>query len=241
MTGKAEDLRTDQARQTRDTKDRASKGSSKVCVFPGKADAEIQMAKATAKRLNIPFVDPLRAAIEPSALSLLNPDVAIRRQALPIRLVEDTLLVAMASPEESIAIRSLEILTGCRIRPAAAPKSSLSLALQQVYEQRARGATKASQEAPRNTQENDAEESKAGALTVSVISNKGGVGKTHFAITLPMPWLKPVPGFSSLMRIWVVLTFRTSLVSSPNITFWTSCRKIERWRICSFRQNFVSI
>ena len=80
MKGKAEDLRTDQARQTRDTKDRASKGSSKVCVFPGKADAEIQMAKATAKRLNIPFVDPLRAAIEPSALSLLNPDVAIGRQ-----------------------------------------------------------------------------------------------------------------------------------------------------------------
>ena len=184
MKGKAEDLRTDQARQTRDTKDRASKGSSKVCVFPGKADAEIQMAKATAKRLNIPFVDPLRAAIEPSALSLLNPDVAIRRQALPIRLVDDTLLVAMASPEESIAIKSLEILTGCKIRPAAAPKSSLSLALQQVYEQRARGATQGGQEAPRTTQENDAEESKAGALTVSVISNKGGVGKTHFAINV---------------------------------------------------------
>ncbi|MCK4727550.1 MAG: hypothetical protein KAT27_01375, partial [Desulfobacterales bacterium] len=92
-------------------------GSPKICPFPSRPDTETQAAKDVAEKLKIPFVDPLSAHIEPTAVALIDPDVAMRRQALPIRLVNDTLLVAMASPDEPIAIRSLELLTGCKIRP----------------------------------------------------------------------------------------------------------------------------
>jgi flagellar biosynthesis protein FlhG len=184
MSDKVENVETHRTRQTPDKKLGASKGSAKVCLFPARLDSDTQIAKATAKKLGIPFVDPLTAHIEPSAVALLKSEMAFGRQALPIRLVNNILLVAMATPEQPMAIRSLEILTGCKIRPAAAPKGSLSVALRQTYEQPSRGATEEQQEALKSTQEKKAEAGKTGPLMVSVVSNKGGVGKTHFSINL---------------------------------------------------------
>ncbi|MGD8757337.1 MAG: AAA family ATPase [Deltaproteobacteria bacterium] len=184
MREKAENLETHRTKQAPDKKVGASKGSGKVCVFPAQIESDTQIAKATAKKLGIPFVDPLRAHIEPSAVALLKPEIAFSRQALPIRLVNDILLVAMATPEQPMAIRSLEILTGCKIRPAAAPKSSLSVALQKTYEQPSKSANEGRLEAFKRTQKKKAGARKTGALTVSVVSNKGGVGKTHFSINL---------------------------------------------------------
>ncbi len=184
MKENAENLKTDQAKQTQDIESRVSKGSTKVCLFPARPDSEMQLAKATAKKLRIPFVDPLRAHIESAATALLDSDIAIRRQALPIRCVDDVLLVAMASPEQPIAIRSLELLTGCKVRPAAAPRSSLCAVLQRVYEQPPRGVAKGDQDSLMATQDKDPDKMETRALTISVISNKGGVGKTHFSINL---------------------------------------------------------
>lgn len=184
MRQNARNLRVEEAKQTQDTEGKVSKGSSGVCLFPARLDTETRIAKATAKKLNIPFVDPLRAHIEPAAVSLIDSQVAMRRQVLPIRLVDDTLLVAMASPGQSIAVRSLELLTGCKVCPAASPKSSLLTVLRQVYGQPAKGTVKPRQEVPQATREKDTEEAGTRALTLSVISNKGGVGKTHFSINL---------------------------------------------------------
>jgi hypothetical protein len=102
--------------------------SLKVYSMPGRSENDTIIAKKKAQRLKAPFVDPLRAAIEPSALSLLAPEMAIRRQALPIRVVDNFLLVAMMTPEEPVAIKSLELLTGFKVRPAVAPKNSLFIA-----------------------------------------------------------------------------------------------------------------
>lgn len=101
--------------------------------MPEASENDTKIAKEKAQRLKVPFIDPLRAAIEPSALSLLAPEMAIRRQALPIRVVDNFLLVAMMTPEEPVAIKSLELLTGFKIRPAVAPKNSLSIALKRYY------------------------------------------------------------------------------------------------------------
>jgi flagellar biosynthesis protein FlhG len=159
---------------------RFSEEASNICVMPARPDTETQQAKATAKKLKIPFVDPLSASIEPAALALLDRDVAERRQVVPIRLVNDILLVAMASPEEQIAVRSLELLTGHKIRAAAAPRSSISPALNAAYRKWANNGGATSQAtAPREN-----EEERKRAFNIAVISNKGGVGKTHFSINL---------------------------------------------------------
>ena len=135
----------------------------------------------------MPFVDPLRSAIEPSALSLLAPEMAIRRRALPIRVVENFLLVAMLKPEEPVAVKSLELLTGFKIRPAVAPKNSLAAALKKYYGNGYGKKLAAKSSTPRKTQKaaaGAAGEKESEPCTISVISNKGGVGKTHLSINM---------------------------------------------------------
>ena len=62
---------------------------------------DVEYAKAMAKRLKIPFVDPTSARIDPSAVAMLKKDTAYKLQAVPVRVVYDTLLVAMADPENT--------------------------------------------------------------------------------------------------------------------------------------------
>ena len=97
------------------------------------SDNDTIIAKKKALQLKVPFVDPLRVAIEPAALSLLEPEMAMRRQVLPVRVVDNFLLAAMIAPEEPVAIKSLELLTGFKVRPAVAPKNALSIALKKYY------------------------------------------------------------------------------------------------------------
>jgi flagellar biosynthesis protein FlhG len=158
---------------------------TKVYSMPAQPDSDTKIAKIKAQSLKIPFVDPLRATIEPSALSLLPPEMAIRRKALPIRVVEDYLLVAMIKPEEPVAIKSLEILTGFKVRPALAPKNSLLKALKKYYGNGYVAALRDKNRQPKPIQKPVARTATirpGGPCTISVISNKGGVGKTHMAI-----------------------------------------------------------
>ena len=141
-------------------------------------------AKAEAKKLKMPFVDPLCVRIEPAAVALLEPDMAISRQALPIRLVNDTLLVAMAFPGDTVAVRSLELLTGLKISPAAAPKSSVSTALKKVYGKGTVPNAKNRQSTAMFAPAGAFQKRTKGAFSISIISNKGGVGKTHLSINL---------------------------------------------------------
>jgi flagellar biosynthesis protein FlhG len=164
-----------------------SEQTSKVFSMPEQAENDTIIAKKKAQRLKVPFVDPLRATIEPSALSLLAPEMAIRRQALPIRVVDNFLLVAMVTPEEPVAIKSLELLTGFKVRPAVAPKNSLSIALKKYYGNGYGGEPGVKNRPPKATQKTIGKTTKGnrkGPCTISVISNKGGVGKTHLSINM---------------------------------------------------------
>ncbi len=184
MKENTDSLQTGQARQTQNLDSRLGKRFPKVCTFPARPDAEIQIAKATARRLKIPYADLSRVPIEPAAVAMLKPDIAMRRQALPIRRVDNILLVVMANPDQPIAIRSLEVLTGCKIRPVAAAKSALFAALEQAYKQPAGAAGKSYQPPLGATETKAVKQKKTRAVTMSIISNKGGVGKTHLSINL---------------------------------------------------------
>jgi flagellar biosynthesis protein FlhG len=159
--------------------------TSKVYSMPEQSENDTVIAKKKAQILKVPFVDPLQAAIEPSALSLLAPEMAIRRQALPIRVVDNFLLVAMMKPEEPVAIKSLELLTGFKVRPAVAPKNSLSIGLKKYYGSDYTGELGVKKRKPKTIRKKSARTTKgdgSGPCTISVISNKGGVGKTHLSI-----------------------------------------------------------
>jgi flagellar biosynthesis protein FlhG len=155
--------------------------------MPGQSDTETVIAKKKAQKLRVPFIDPLRASIEPSALSLLAPEMAVRRKVLPIRVVDNFLLVAMLTPQEPVAIRGLEVLTGFKVRPALAPQNSLLVALKRYYGNGYGAALGVKKHQPQTTPKTIAKttiKNKSGPCTISVISNKGGVGKTHVAINM---------------------------------------------------------
>jgi flagellar biosynthesis protein FlhG len=155
--------------------------------MPERSENDTKIAKKKAQRLKVPFVDPLRAAIEPSALSLLAPEMALRRRALPIRVVDNFLLVAMLTPEEPVAIKSLELLTGFKVRPAVAPQNSLSIALKKYYGNGyggKRGVINHRPKTTRKTTVRTTKDDRSEPCTISVISNKGGVGKTHLSINM---------------------------------------------------------
>lgn len=164
-----------------------SEQTATVNSLPAGADDDTEIAKKKAQRLKFPFVDPLRATIEPSAVSLLAPEMALRRQAMPICVVDNILLVAMLTPDEPIAVKSLELLTGFKVRPAVSPKNSLSIVLKRYY-----GNGYVENPVVKNQQNKNAQRTidptpngdKSGSCTISVISNKGGVGKTHFSINM---------------------------------------------------------
>jgi flagellar biosynthesis protein FlhG len=166
----------------------APRETSTVQSFPSGAEEETRQAKAVAERLKIPFVDPHTARIEQSAVSLVSRQMAFQLQALPIRNVEGVLLVAMSSPENPMAVRTIELLTSCKVRPAAAPRSALFAVLKKVYEENGPVSPVVRPEEERGKKRspgrpNDSED-RDRPITISIISNKGGVGKTHFAINL---------------------------------------------------------
>jgi len=156
--------------------------------MPDPDNNQIEKARTKARRLKMPFVDPLRASVEPAALNLLTSELAMRRQALPIRVVDDLLLVAMLKPEEPVEIKSLELLTGYRIRPAVAPPEALISALKKYYGNGNGKAVRRAAEAPtsatRPVAAGKIKKAVGGPVTLSVSSNKGGVGKTHLSINL---------------------------------------------------------
>lgn len=150
----------------------------------GESETDTKAAKTIAARLKIPYIDLSSARIEPAAASLLRPDTAFQLKVVPVRLVGDILLVAMASPEEQLTIRTLEILTRCKIRPAAAPGKSVAAALQEIYGRVTARGDQDRQDPVIAAQEHAPVTEEKQVHTISVISNKGGVGKTHFSINL---------------------------------------------------------
>jgi flagellar biosynthesis protein FlhG len=187
----------------------AATGFQKSPNYTPQVTQSIQRAKQTAKKLKIPFVNPMTARIEPAAIALVNQDTAKQLLALPIRIVDNTLLVAMATPEKIAAVRTLEMLTSCKVRPAIAPKNLLTAALEKVYNypqgpptdlkpsdrgskglargrdsQASSRPVKKAKSAKKTTGAKTHTKPTKRAQTISIISNKGGVGKTHLAINL---------------------------------------------------------
>jgi hypothetical protein len=92
------------------------------------------IAHALAKQYGFDFIDLRTARIDPLAPTLLDQDVAERYQALPVRFLDDELLlVAIADPSDVGACDELRELLGMPIRLAVADTAALDEALRFAY------------------------------------------------------------------------------------------------------------
>jgi type IV pilus assembly protein PilB len=89
-----------------------------------------QLARVVAERFGLDFVDLSVYELDVGAASLISAATAKRYQALPIGFTDDgAVLLAMANPTNVLTIDDVGMLTGRRIRPAAASVEDLNLLL----------------------------------------------------------------------------------------------------------------
>ncbi len=92
-----------------------------------------QLARVVAERFGLDFVDLSVYDLDMGAVNLVSVAAAKRYQAVPVGYTDDSSLVlAMANPTNVLTIDDIGMMTGRRIRPAAASVEDLNLLLQRL-------------------------------------------------------------------------------------------------------------
>jgi type IV pilus assembly protein PilB len=86
-----------------------------------------QLARALAERFGVDFIDLSVFDIDMGALALIDADTAKRYQAVPVGFLPDrTVLLAMADPTNVMTLDEMSMITGLKIRPAAAAPEDIT-------------------------------------------------------------------------------------------------------------------
>jgi type IV pilus assembly protein PilB len=89
-----------------------------------------QLARVVAERFGLDFVDLAAYDLDMGAVNLVSAETARRYQSVPVGFTDDgSLLLAMANPTNVLTIDDIGMMTGRRIRPAAASVEDLNLLL----------------------------------------------------------------------------------------------------------------
>ncbi len=89
-----------------------------------------QLARVVAERFGLDYIDLAVYDLDMGAVALLSPDAAKRYQAVPVGFADDgALLLAMADPTNVLTIDDIAMMTGRRVRAAAASVEDLNILL----------------------------------------------------------------------------------------------------------------
>ncbi len=89
-----------------------------------------QLARALAERFGVDYLDLSIFEIDMGAVNLVDVELAKRYQAVPVGFLPNgSLLLAMADPSNVLTIDELSMITGRRVRPAAATSEDLAALL----------------------------------------------------------------------------------------------------------------
>jgi twitching motility protein PilT len=94
---------------------------------------ERDLVRGRALQFGLEFVDPNQEPLSPEALAAVPEDVARRQLAVPVRVQDGRLIVAMAEPTNHQAIQELETVSGLDIVPAVAYRGDVQGALTVAY------------------------------------------------------------------------------------------------------------
>ncbi|HEY4003268.1 MAG TPA: ATPase, T2SS/T4P/T4SS family [Candidatus Xenobia bacterium] len=87
--------------------------------------SEQRLAELMSAHLGIPLIRLEERQVDPHCVQLLHLEAAINYSAMPYRREGDVLLLAMADPEDSVAAKAIEFLTGLQTRPVMALRSDI--------------------------------------------------------------------------------------------------------------------
>ena len=87
-----------------------------------------------AAQIGIQYVDFAERKPEPSAVALVPKELAERYILMPVEVTSDNVLVvAMADPQNVLALDDLRIITGYEIKPAISTKDDILLTIEEYY------------------------------------------------------------------------------------------------------------
>lgn len=86
-----------------------------------------------AKQIGIEYIDFAERHPEPAAVALVSRELAARYTLMPIEVCDGVLVVAMADPQNVLALDDLRIITGHDIRPAISTKEDIRVAIEEYY------------------------------------------------------------------------------------------------------------
>jgi type IV pilus assembly protein PilB len=86
-----------------------------------------------AKQIGIEYIDFSERRPQPEAVALVAREMASRYTLMPVEVKDGVLIVAMADPQNVLALDDLRILTGQDIRPAISTKDDILAAIEEYY------------------------------------------------------------------------------------------------------------
>lgn len=95
--------------------------------------AKNDLVDALAEVSRIPYIDAVAAEVDPEALKLIPPSVALRFCVMPVSFEGNRLVVSMAEPQNLHAIDELRFLSGMDIVPRIGFRSEIKEAIRKWY------------------------------------------------------------------------------------------------------------
>ena len=105
---------------------------SDILLKQGLVKAE-QLAIVLSIQLNVPLIDLKRHAIQPEALRLIPEDMARKHELIPLDIVNDSLMVVMADPEDIRTIEDVKAQAKMRVEVALGVRSDIERAINLNY------------------------------------------------------------------------------------------------------------
>ena len=127
---------------------------SQILVKQGLVTAE-DLATLYSIQLNIPLIDLKRHAVQPGALSLIPEAMAREHALIPLDVVSDSLVVAMADPEDIRTIEDIRAQVKMKVEVVLATPSDIEQAININYRSGAELEKQISQFAPSVQEETD--------------------------------------------------------------------------------------
>ncbi|MEA2102913.1 MAG: AAA family ATPase [Thermodesulfobacteriota bacterium] len=132
-------------------------------------------ARAMAQKSGMPFVDISDTQPDRRCVDLLKGVFARNYSSIPVRFLNGGVLVAMGGPINKKVVDALSFHMGMKVYPALAEEKDILRVIDRQYPGREKKA---------RSDKGIKEDMSENSHTISIISNKGGVGKTHVSINM---------------------------------------------------------
>jgi flagellar biosynthesis protein FlhG len=146
---------------------------------------EQKLAHVLAEQLGIPYLDLMSTPLQPNAVDLVPEHIARRYKCIPVRIQDERLVVAMSDPMDLDALEELSKASHLEVVPLISTPADILESIELQYftrNYRISHAKKLEDEIWDEIEADEAPEKEARIF--AIISNKGGVGKTHTSVNL---------------------------------------------------------